>query len=76
VRRLLYQLTNVNEKDQKEFDRVSRFQSSALLALQEACEAAVVDLFEDANLCTYHAKRVTLMEQDIVLARRIRGEKF
>ncbi|OBZ70048.1 histone H3-like 2 [Grifola frondosa] len=30
-------------------------------------------LFEDANLCAIHAKRVTIMQRDIQLARRIRG---
>ncbi len=55
--------------------QITRFQSSALLALQEACEAYLVGLFEDANLCTIHAKRVTVMPKDIQLARRIRGEK-
>ncbi|GHJ84132.1 hypothetical protein NliqN6_0534 [Naganishia liquefaciens] len=50
-----------------------RWQSSALLALQEATEAYLVHLFEDANLCAIHAKRVTIMQKDIQLARRIRG---
>ncbi|KAL4266231.1 histone H3 family protein [Pleurotus pulmonarius] len=50
-----------------------RWQTSALLALQEATEAYLVHLFEDANLCAIHAKRVTLMQRDIQLARRIRG---
>ncbi|EPT03763.1 hypothetical protein FOMPIDRAFT_1142063 [Fomitopsis schrenkii] len=50
-----------------------RWQSSAILALQEATEAYLVHLFEDANLCAIHAKRVTLMQKDLQLARRIRG---
>jgi len=50
-----------------------RWQSSAILALQEAAEAYLVHLFEDANLCAIHAKRVTIMQRDIQLARRIRG---
>ncbi|TIA88290.1 hypothetical protein E3P99_02678 [Wallemia hederae] len=69
----------------------ARWQSSALLCLQEAAEAYLVHLFEDAcvlfktgihgtdngssYLCTLHAKRVTLMQQDIRLARRIRGQQ-
>lgn len=53
-----------------------RFQSSALLALQEAVEAYLVGLFEDTNMCAIHAKRVTIMVKDVKLARRIRGEKF
>ena len=52
-----------------------RFQSAAIMALQEAAEAYLVGLFEDTNLCTIHAKRVTIMPKDIQLARRIRGER-
>ena len=52
-----------------------RFQSAAVLALQEAAEAFLVGLFEDANLCAIHAKRVTIMPKDMQLARRIRGDK-
>ena len=33
-----------------------RFQSVAVLALQEAGEAFLVGLLEQANLCTIHAK--------------------
>jgi len=50
-----------------------RWQAFALLALQEAAEAYLVHLFEDANLCAIHAKRVTIQQKDIQLARRIRG---
>jgi histone H3/H4 len=50
-----------------------RWQATAMIALQEAAEAHLVGLFEDANLCTIHAKRVTLMPKDMQLARRIRG---
>ena len=52
-----------------------RFQSQALLALQEACEAYLVGIFEDTNLCAIHAKRSTIMRKDLDLARRIRGER-
>lgn len=50
-----------------------RWQASALLALQEAAEQFLVQIFEEANLCAIHAKRVTVMPKDIQLARRIRG---
>lgn len=50
-----------------------RWQSTAILALQEAAEAFLVHLFEDTNLCAIHAKRVTIMAKDMQLARRIRG---
>ena len=52
-----------------------RFQSAAIMALQEATEAYLVGLFEDSNLCAIHARRVTIMPKDIQLARRIRGER-
>ena len=52
-----------------------RFQSGAIMALQEASEAYLVGLLEDTNLCAVHAKRVTIMPKDIQLARRIRGER-
>ncbi len=51
-----------------------RFQSQALLALQEATEAYIVNLFEDTNLLAIHSKRVTIMRKDMQLARRIRGD--
>ena len=59
----------------QDFKTDLRFQSSAVLALQEAAEAYLVGLFEDTNLCAIHAKRVTIMPKDIQLARRIRGER-
>ena len=52
-----------------------RFQSAAIMALQEASEAYLVGLFEDSNLCAIHAKRVTIMPRDIQLARHICGER-
>ena len=51
-----------------------RWQSQAVLALQEACEAHLVGLFEDTQLCAIHAKRVTIMPKDMQLARKLRGE--
>ena len=57
-------------------DAQLRFQSQALLAVQEAAEMYLVGLFEDSNLCAIHANRVTVMKKDMDLARRIRGERF
>lgn len=53
-----------------------RFQPQALDAIQEAVETSIVSLYEDAYLCTIHAKRMTLFDQDVILARRIRGDAF
>eukprot|EP00804_Cyclotella_cryptica_P009112 CCRYP_003190-RB/>CCRYP_003190-RB protein AED:0.26 eAED:0.26 QI:0/-1/0/1/-1/0/1/0/83 len=52
----------------------NRFQSTSLLAMQESVEAFSIGLFEDANLCAIHAKRVTIMPKDMQLSLRIRGE--
>jgi histone H3 len=48
-----------------------RMQSTAILALQEALEEYLVCLFEDSNECAIHAKHVTIMSKDILLAQRI-----
>jgi histone H3 len=66
--RLVREITQDLKKD-------LRFQSPALQALQEAGEAYLVGLFEDANLCAIHANRVTIMPKDIQLSRRLRGER-
>ena len=50
-----------------------RFQSTAMLALQEAAEAYLVNLFEWTNLCAMHAKRVTIQPRDMQLARQKRS---
>lgn len=52
-----------------------RFQSSAVLAIQEASEAYMISLLADTNLCAIHAQRVTIMPRDVKLARRLRGER-
>ena len=51
-----------------------RFQSNALLALQEASEMYLVNLFEHSMLTCVHAKRLTIFPKDFDLVRRIRGE--
>ena len=55
-------------------DNQKRFQETALQAIEEASEAFLVGLLEEANLCAIHAKRVTVMSKDIQLARKIRGD--
>jgi histone H3 len=50
-----------------------RMQSTAVLALQEAAEYFMVDVFSNTNLCAMHGKRVTIMNKDMVLACRIQG---
>ena len=67
IRRLLFQ-RSVKEIVQRIWTDL-RFQSTAVKALQEAGEAFLVGLLEQANICTIHAKHVMVMPKDIQLAR-------
>ena len=58
----------------QDFRGDGRANSASKIALQEAAEAHNVGLFENAQDCAIHGNRVTVMMQDIKLARRIRGE--
>ena len=53
-----------------------RFQSTALLALQEAAEAYLVSMFEEVNLIAIHGKRVTIQVTDIQLWQRMKGGNY
>ena len=52
-----------------------RFQSSAIMAIQEATESYIVSVLADTNLACIHAKRVTIQPKDVQLAMRLRGER-
>ena len=73
IRKLPFQ--RLVRKIAQDFKTDLRFQSAAILCLQEAAEAYLVRLFDDANLCAIHARRVTIMPKDILLVRRIQGER-
>ena len=51
-----------------------RWQAAAILALQEAMEDYLANLFCDCVLEAIHGRRVTVMPKDIHITRRIRGE--
>ena len=51
-----------------------RFAAAAFRALQEACEAYVTELFDNAKRFARHAKRATVTKEDIQLARSIAEE--
>ncbi|CAD8184978.1 unnamed protein product [Paramecium octaurelia] len=74
IRKLPFQrlVREVSQRSEKDF----RFTQSALYALQEATEGFITHLFEDANLCSHHAKRVTLLTRDLQLAIRIQGIEY
>lgn len=56
-----------------ERDNRLRLQSFAMLVLQGCCEAYIISLFKDTNLCAFHAGRTTIQVKDMLLAERIRG---
>ena len=60
----------------QEFKTDLRFQSNAILAMQESAEAYLIGLYEDTNICTIHAKRVTIMPKDMMLAHRLRIGRY
>ncbi|KAJ1263443.1 hypothetical protein BS78_09G185000 [Paspalum vaginatum] len=68
--RLVREVTNYYSKE------VTRWTPEALLAMQEAAEYHIIELFEVANLLAIHAKRVTIMQKDIQIARRIGGRRW
>ena len=51
-----------------------RWTALGLGALHEGVEAYLIGVFENAYLCTLHARRKTLLPRDIDLVRRIRGD--
>ena len=53
-----------------------RFQSTALLALQEGAESFLVQMFEDVNICAIHGGRVTIQPKDIQLWNRMIDGNF
>ena len=48
-----------------------RFQSTALLAFQEASESFLVSMFDDVNCIAIHGKRVTIQVKDIQIWKRL-----
>lgn len=74
IRRMPFQRL-VREIAQDVCKESMRFQVSSIAALQQAAEMYLVQVFEDANLCTMHRKRVTILPKDIQLAMRIRGSE-
>ena len=70
--RLIREITN--EIREAAHQLPMRWSLQAALAVHTAAEAFLTTLSEEANLCTIHAKRVTIMKKDKDLALRIRGD--
>ncbi|EPY83092.1 histone cluster 2, H3c2-like protein [Camelus ferus] len=77
IRKLPFQ--RLGREIAQDFKTDLRFQSSAVMALQEASEAYLVGLFEDTNLCAIHVPSTpsasSRIPRDIQLAYRIRWER-
>ena len=52
----------------------ARMQNSAVVAIQEAAQAYLVGLFQEANLIAIHSKRTTIAARDLRLVRRLHGD--
>ena len=72
IRKLPFQRL-VREVVQDMFGTQYRFQSPALLALQEASEDFLVHMFGQVNDIAIHGKRVTIKPTDVQLWKRITG---
>ena len=57
------------------YDPDMRIKAVAVDCIHEAAESYLLSMLEDASLCTFHAKRLTLYKKDVQLALRIRGDK-
>ena len=49
-----------------------KWQSGAILCLHEALENFMIDFLNDSNICATHARRVILMDKDMVVVSRVR----
>ena len=70
IRKLPFQRL-VKEVVYQMFKQQYRFQSTALLALQEASEDFLVHMFETVNHIAIHSKRQTIMSKDMYLWDRL-----
>lgn len=58
-----------------QFKSELRFQEAAIMALQEAAEMFLTNLFEDTNLVTVYNNRQTIKPGDMHVAMRLRGDR-
>ena len=50
----------------------ARISIQALACLQEGAKQALVSPFEDTQLCVIHAKRITILDRDIRIAKKMK----
>ena len=71
IRKLLFQRVVREIAQDIEATDDLRFMPDAIFALQEASEVFLVNLMEDANLCTFHCGRITITPKDYHLVMRM-----
>ena len=66
LQRLVREITFYEwQRAKKKLEPAPKMQKTASMAIQEACEAFLVTLFEESLKATVHAERVTLQKKDI-----------
>ena len=55
---------------------VNRWTNNAMLALQEAAEDLLVNMFSEAQLCAVHGNRQTLKLRDLQLLQRLKPDTY
>ena len=76
IRKLLFQRLVREVSQQVSRDKgvdPFRYQSTAILALQVACEDFLVRMFSQCNDICIHGKRVTIQDKDVQLWKRLFG---
>jgi histone H3/H4 len=58
----------------QDFRNDVRFTNEALLSIQEAAEAYIARMFQHAQTCAVHAKRITIQPKDIALVLKLCGD--
>ena len=62
----------VCRKIAEKFKISMRWTRPALACIQEAAEDFLVEFFQDSYICSAHSHRVTLMDKDMIVLRRLR----
>ena len=69
---LLFRLVReITKRCQISSEHGYRWQGAALLTLQWAAEAFLIQAFDDTNLCAIHARRVMIQPKDMFLVKRL-----
>ena len=72
LQRLIREITFFEwQRSKKKMEPAPKMQGAAIMAIQEACEAFLVTLFEESQKAAVHAKRVTLQQKDMKFIQQV-----